>query len=789
MTESRFARVFAWTARHRTTVFAAVVLLVAVCAAGVTRTRFETDIAGMMPADPALRRDHQLIQENVFAGKVVLSFELIGTDATLQDLIRYADAVAARLPGPLVSEIVAGPELAPQDLIGFIGYAPQLLAPDRLASWRERMSPARVEEALRAARRQLLGFQGIFVAGLVRADPLGLFSEELAALRSLSGAFGRNVVFSNGHFTSQDGRNLMLILGTPVPVTDGPRSRDLLAHIERGLGERPPFARVDVIAGHTHAVANETLVKQDIARTAAVATVAFLVLLIGFFRDVRAGIFFIIPAFAILISLVCAGLVFGRVSALVAALSTVIIGIADDYGIHIYTAIRTTGHRDVVVHEVRPLLLAALFTSGIFLVFFLSNIPGYHQLAFITLLSIWLCLGFVLLVFPHLVPLTPMKLPKLTDRGLNPGRDRRRVWVWCGLLLALGAGALQMRFSSVASTLDGVGADVRAGEERFNRTWAGGQRQAIFVAEAPTRDQALEIARSVYRETAELAAEISSLAPLWASPQERTANTAAWSDLWQSGAGRSLRDSIRAGAAKLGFAPEAFRPFLDLTERRTFPSFEDVPLLARLSERFISTTGTAARVFTYFPEDPGHLEAFEGLTKKYPGTFLFSETGFERRLGDSLNREAVKLAASALALICLAGIFFLRRVRLAVMALASALTCLLAIAAVFGVAGLPLTPPAVVALMIAVGLSLNYGVFMLYSLRARLETGSAEAVAVSAATTLIGALSLLAARHPALFSIGVSLSTGLAAGWLCAELVIPALYRLWGEDRRAHDAV
>ena len=92
--------------------------------------------------------------------------------------------------------------------------------------------------------------------------------------------------------------------------------------------------------------------------------------------------------------------------------------------------------------------------------------------------------------------------------------------------------------------------------------------------------------------------------------------------------------------------------------------------------------------------------------------------------------------------------------------------------------GCTLTAPALVALMIAVGLSIDYGVFMLYSLQHSIDTGTAKAISISAATTLIGALSLLAARHPAFFSIGVSLSTGLGAGWLCAQLVVPALYRL-----------
>ena len=96
------------------------------------------------------------------------------------------------------------------------------------------------------------------------------------------------------------------------------------------------------------------------------------------------------------------------------------------------------------------------------------------------------------------------------------------------------------------------------------------------------------------------------------------------------------------------------------------------------------------------------------------------------------------------------GCIFLRRVRFILIALSAAVSCVLAVAALFGF-GCTLTAPALVALMIAVGLSIDYGVFMLYSLQHSIDTGTAKAISISAATTLIGALSLLAARHPAFF--------------------------------------
>jgi hypothetical protein len=272
------------------------------------------------------------------------------------------------------------------------------------------------------------------------------------------------------------------------------------------------------------------------------------------------------------------------------------------------------------------------------------------------------------------------------------------------------------------------------------------------------------------------------MAPFLLPEEERSANITAWRTFWRSKPGQDLQDRIQKSAARYGFAKDAFTPFLDMTRRDSFPGFTDVPLLKQLSERFISHPKGLVRVFTFFPEEPFYMQHFHRLTQKYPGSFIFSETEFAQRFSASINQEAARLAGYALLLLGLVAVFFMRRVRFILIALSAAVSCVLAVAALFGFWGAPLTAPALVALMIAVGLSIDYGVFMLYSLQHHIDTGSAKAIVISAATTLIGALSLLAARHPALFSIGVSLSTGLGVGWLCAETVVPALYRLYGLD-------
>ena len=71
---------------------------------------------------------------------------------------------------------------------------------------------------------------------------------------------------------------------------------------------------------------------------------------------------------------------------------------------------------------------------------------------------------------------------------------------------------------------------------------------------------------------------------------------------------------------------------------------------------------------------------------------------------------------------------------------------------------------------------------MVYECHYRLEAGTLTAVTLSALTTLIGAGALLFARHPLLFSVGLTMVTGVLAGYVSSMLVLPSLYHRFVED-------
>ena len=93
---------------------------------------------------------------------------------------------------------------------------------------------------------------------------------------------------------------------------------------------------------------------------------------------------------------------------------------------------------------------------------------------------------------------------------------------------------------------------------------------------------------------------------------------------------------------------------------------------------------------------------------------------------------------------------------------------------------LTLNLASIIAVIAVVGLCVDHGAFVVYAWKrpdATLLTTVAS-VHLAAWTTLIGGGSLLFARHPGLFTVGVTLSAGVLAGYLTAILVLPGLCHL-----------
>ena len=199
-------------------------------------------------------------------------------------------------------------------------------------------------------------------------------------------------------------------------------------------------------------------------------------------------------------------------------------------------------------------------------------------------------------------------------------------------------------------------------------------------------------------------------------------------------------------------------------------------LIASLREQFVQERPEGFQLLSFFPDDERLVSRLSGISERHPGTLVVSRNALSGALSRSVSSEIVYLFGVAALLVPILAFLLLRDSRLTALALVPVVTGVMAILGIIPALGLSLNAPILISAMVAVGLCIDYGIFMVYDCHFRLQAGTQMAVTLSALTTLIGAGALLFARHPILFSIGLTMVTGVLAGYVASMLVLPSLY-------------
>jgi predicted exporter len=542
-----------------------------------------------------------------------------------------------------------------------------------------------------------------------------------------------------------------------------------------------------------HTVKNEEIIKKDIWFTSIIAALGFLLLFLFIFRDWRAMIIFAMPLGAVLISTGAAFLVFKNLSYFVIGLSTVIAGITIDYGIYVYMAVRKAGNSPETLSKIiKPVFFGALTTISVFAVFFFSSVKGYHQLAFFSNFSILLCLGFALFILPHFIK--EEAAPKITNEKekpaikLNLGIPDYLVLIsWCILIIIMLGLSMRLKFNNDITQFDGAGSQVAKSEEAFHHTWGAKELPAVFVVSAATLPGAYEINDAVYEAATKAIGKenFNSFASIWPGMPKRKANLKAWNEFWSPEKKKDFQELLLEYGQPFNFSDEAFAPFIQQLHTPINLEMEPKGLVFfdQLKEQFVLKKDNSYQMLSFFPDQDEYITKLSEIKKNYQGTFLVSRKNFSVQVSRALSGEFIFLGF--LAIFSTIGLTFLllKNFRLTTLAMLPVATALALIGGVTHLAGLSLNIPSVIAAMVVVGIVSDYGMFMVYYCKYKYQTGTIIAVTLAAVTTLVGAGVLLFAQHPVLFSIGVTLTTGVLAGYLSSLLIIPVAYRLWKDKK------
>ena len=392
-------------------------------------------------------------------------------------------------------------------------------------------------------KQMLMLPSGGMAALQIRHDPLNLFASVLARQKPTNQAHGS-----------------MLLIDSPFGASETEHNATLVSMVQQicdSVSLQFPDVSVRLTGGPVIAVGNAQQIKKDsiISITFAVILILFLLWLV--FRNVRNLMLIAVTiGWGWLFAMGCLTLVHNDVSIIVIGISSVILGIAVNYPLHLIAHLSHTTDVQTALKEIRiPLVVGNVTTVGAFLALVPLQSVALRDLG---LFSAFLLVGtivFVLVWLPHMVqkgsaisqkPSAIRLLERLGDVQLENKR-----WI-VGMVVAL---TVVLGYFSFQTSFD---ADLRNINYMTDE-----QRQDMKLLEQPSA----------------LTPGTPSSSPcsggeLGASPKQgrlEGSSLSQWNE-WRTTKGAALCQQLRQKAAAMGFADDSFEDFYKLMSLSPQPS-------------------------------------------------------------------------------------------------------------------------------------------------------------------------------------------------------------------------
>lgn len=765
------------TLRARVTVALWIALLLACGSWMLRHLSVTTDLSAFLP--PATTPAQAVLLDQLRAG-IAARLLLIGIEGA--DAAARADAsraLAQRLEASGAFETVANGEPSRQsregELIFALRYA---LSPGVQV---ERFSVQGLRAALQEDIELLASPLGLFTRHTLPADPTGEI-RRIAA--TLSGA--ALPTLSYGVWQSADGKRALLVAQTRAPGFDLDAQASA-AEVARALfAEVAPAGTSLRLAGPgLAAAAARATIDADARRATLISLVGVLLILAAVYRSAWPVALSALPAATgMLAGATAVSLFFGPVHGITLAFGAVLIGEAVDYPTYLYAHAARGEPLARTAARIGPTLaLAVLTTACSALAMLLSSFRGLAQLGTLLMVGIAASGLVVWRVLPAITPARALhgKLQGVPFAGSLPPSLRQRgpalaVAAALAAVLVVGAHRDHLWDDDLAN-LSPVPQHLKTLDAELRAQLGAPDLRHLLAVRAETREGALRASEGLAPVLERAVADgwiggYDMAARYLPSRYEQERRRAALPEA------AVLAARLQQAMQGLPFRGDAFAPFLADVERARHAPWIDAQTWRG--------TAIAPRLQALLSEGPSGWVALVPLAGVREAEALGAAIGAHGEVGIlriDLKREADALVAGyrqeslrlfALGLACIAALVFagLRDGAATLRVLAPALAAALLTLATLLASGSRLTIVHLVALLLVIGIGLNYALFF----NRRAADGAERALTrlslvAASLTTLCAALALAACSTPVLRAIGVTILAGTLYAFLASALL------------------
>lgn len=594
-------------------------------------------------------------------------------------------------------------------------------------------------------------------------DPTGEF-------RYLLGKWlgGQGVAGSGDGWRLDSGRAVILATADAPPYDLAAQERALGAIREQAV-KFDPAIPVEIAGAPAIAVSTRDLIRGEVLRVSLLAALAAVLVLTVALRSLPAVVLALLPVLSGLLAGAAAVRIgFGEIHGISLAFGATLLGVTIDYPLHHLWRARADGGVEPARAIRRPLLIGAISTACGFGALAIAGFSGLQQLAVLSVTGILVAATVTSWVLPALVPRsvtvlsTRLRIEPTCPRWLPPT---------LAAFLILGGGiaaVTQLRMETDLGMLSPVPAELAARDGELRRELGFPETRFLVRVSAARPEAALQATERLTDRLDRLAAEgrIARFDPVTRLlPSARTQRERAQA-LPEAGA---LRSSVQAAIGDLPLRSDAFEPFIEDVDasRSLEPLQADMLPDGMVHDRIESRLLDRGEHWTSLVYLGGVVDAaaIKAELEALPEARLVDLQAATGRLMTEYQQRAMvhfALGAGAIGLILLVGTARAGRT-LAILAVAGGAvggTVLL-----LAVLGVSLSVFHVIALLLIVGLSIDYGVFARPGDRIGMES-----VALCAISSALAFAILAMADIPLLRAIGSTVLCGTILSFVLATL-------------------
>lgn len=761
----------------------------------VLNLSYKEDISDFLPLGDSEKEAMSVYQDMSGANRLFVLFDNPDdADLTVEAINRFTDCVNEKDTAGWCSDLTATFDLERISEVTDFVYEniPYFLTSADYERMDSMLSaPGFIDRQLTADREMLMFPSGNLLTENIGRDPLNLFTPVVSRLQRSQQRLRFEMY--DGYIFTPDMSRAVVMLTSPFGNSETNMNSHLICLLEESIEEMNadfPMVQAHIVGGPQIAVGNASQIKYDSILAIAVSVVLIILLLIYSFRSFR-NIFLIVLSISWgwLFALAGMSVMHDSVSMIVVGISSVILGIAVNYPLHLVAHLdHETNVRSALRDIVTPLVVGNVTTVGAFLALVPLQSTALRDLGLFASLLLVGTILFVLFYLPHFV--RPIQAPKLMRRlsSIQIESNKYLIVLVCILTTVFGYFSLSTEFDSNMANINYMTPQQRDDMAYFKKLLESASEDSktlYVVSSAETFDKALELSASRQPSIDSLVGSglinhHEGVSQFLSSEAEQKNRIDAWHAFVLRH--KDLFASLSSAALTHNFSSGAFSDFDDILSDEYAPREFDYfsPLTKAVFSGNLSHDEKSLRcsVVDILNVNPENVEA---VLSRLPSTFDISS--LNSALANSLSDDFNYIGWACSLIVFLFLWFSFRRIELAIISFIPMAISWVWILGIMSLFGIKFNIVNIILATFIFGQGDDYTIFMTegciseYIHKKPVLASYKNSIILSALIMFIGIGTLILAQHPALRSLAEVTIVGMFCVVFMAYLIPPLLFK------------